>query len=83
MGRDAAHRNQRLLADHPSTAENNYFDRCDGEVEIVSVKSGLATNYVAICFTNPGGLALRHGNNNLVEANVFLGNGVATPVASG
>ncbi|MCB1701107.1 MAG: alginate lyase [Pseudomonadales bacterium] len=57
--------------------ENNYFDRCDGEVEIVSVKSG--RNHVRgnLFFESQGGLALRHGNDNLVEANVFLGNGVA------
>ena len=57
--------------------ENNYFDCCDGEVEIVSVKSGRNHLRGNLFYESQGGLALRHGNNNLVEANVFLGNGVA------
>lgn len=57
--------------------ENNYFDRCDGEVEIVSVKSGRNTVRGNLFFESQGGLALRHGNDNLVEENVFVGNGVA------
>lgn len=57
--------------------ENNYFDRCSGEVEIVSIKSG--RNHVRgnLFYESQGGLALRHGNDNLVEENVFLGNGAA------
>ena len=57
--------------------ENNYFDRCDGEVEIVSVKSGRNQLRGNFFHESQGGLALRHGNDNLVEDNVFKGNGVA------
>lgn len=55
--------------------ENNYFEHCDGEVEIISVKSCdniLRNNYF---FESAGALVLRHGNRNTVENNVFVGNG--------
>ncbi|PWG79112.1 chondroitinase-B domain-containing protein [Pararcticibacter amylolyticus] len=53
---------------------HNYFERCNGEVEIVSVKSG--ENHVSFntFFECEGGLVLRHGSNNIVEGNLFLGN---------
>lgn len=56
--------------------ENNYFDRCNGEVEIVSNKSGSNTFRGNVFFESRGTLTLRHGNDNLVENNVFLGNNV-------
>lgn len=55
--------------------ENNYFEHCDGEVEIISVKScdnTLRNNYF---LESAGALVLRHGNRNLVENNIFIGNG--------
>ncbi len=55
--------------------ENNYFDRCDGEVEIISSKSGGNILRGNIFFESSGTLTLRHGDNNLVERNIFLGNG--------
>jgi poly(beta-D-mannuronate) lyase len=56
--------------------ENNYFDRCDGEVEIISIKSGQNKIRNNVFFESRGTLTLRHGNGNLIEHNVFLGNGV-------
>lgn len=55
--------------------EDNVFDRCDGEAEVISIKSG--GNFVRRNVFNEcqGSLVLRHGNNNTVEENVFLGNG--------
>ena len=53
---------------------NNLFDRCDGEVEIISIKSCgnlIRNNVFKEC---QGGLNLRHGNNNTAEGNIFLGN---------
>lgn len=52
---------------------NNYFDACNGEVEIISDK----TNYNS--FTNnifdkcEGSLVIRHGNYATVDANIFIG----------
>lgn len=55
--------------------ENNYFDRCDGEVEIISSKSGGNVYRGNVFFESSGTLTLRHGDGNLVENNIFLGNG--------
>ncbi|MGB5487877.1 MAG: polysaccharide lyase 6 family protein [Lysobacterales bacterium] len=59
-----------------TVVENNYFDRCDGEVEIISNKSGGNVIRGNVFFESRGTLTLRHGNDNLVENNVFFGNGV-------
>ena len=56
--------------------ENNYFERCDGEVEIISNKSGGNTFRGNVFFESRGTLTLRHGHGNLIERNIFLGNGV-------
>lgn len=57
-----------------TSVKYNVFERCNGEVEVVSVKSG--DNYIAYntFIECEGGLVLRHGNNNTVEGNAFLGN---------
>ena len=65
-----------LTASH-TRIEENYFYRCSGEVEIISIKSGenaVRRNLFVEC---EGSVVLRHGNNNLVEGNYFLGNGKA------
>jgi len=59
-----------------TVVEDNYFDRCDGEVEIISNKSGNNIIRGNVFFESRGTLTLRHGNDNLVENNVFFGNGV-------
>jgi poly(beta-D-mannuronate) lyase len=58
-----------------TTVENNYFDRCDGEVEIISSKAGNNIFRGNVFFESSGTLTLRHGDGNLVESNVFFGNG--------
>ena len=63
------------LTDSYTTVENNYFDRCDGELEIISSKSGRNTIRNNTFFESRGTLTMRHGNNTLVEGNVFFGNG--------
>lgn len=55
--------------------DGNFFERCNGEVEIISIKSAdniLANNTFLEC---EGSLVLRHGNNTLVSGNWFIGNG--------
>ncbi len=59
-----------------TTVENNYFDRCNGEVEIVSNKSGNNVFRGNLFSESRGTLTLRHGNDNVVEENIFLGNHV-------
>ena len=58
-----------------TVVENNYFDRCDGELEIISNKSGKNKFLNNTFYESRGTLTMRHGNNNLVEGNVFFGNG--------
>lgn len=55
--------------------EHNLFENCDGDPEIVSVKS--CDNIVRhnTFLGSYGTLSLRHGNRNRVEGNYFLGNG--------
>lgn len=65
------------LTDSLTLIENNYFDRCDGEVEIISIKSGKNILRNNVFFESAGTLTLRHGNQNTVESNVFMGNGKA------
>lgn len=53
---------------------DNYFRNCDGETEIISIKSGaniIKNNVFKEC---QGCVTLRHGNNNTVYNNIFLGN---------
>ena len=62
------------LANSFTVVEANVFDRCNGEVEIVSSKSGGNVFRGNLFLESSGTLTLRHGNDNLVEGNVFLGN---------
>ncbi|MBU2978349.1 polysaccharide lyase 6 family protein [Alteromonas sp. C1M14] len=64
------------LTDSHTLVENNYFEHTDGEVEIISVKSGKNIIRGNVFYEARGTLTLRHGNGNIVEQNVFLGNGV-------
>lgn len=57
------------------TVENNYFDRCNGEVEVISNKSGGNIFRNNVFFESRGTMTMRHGNGNLIENNVFFGNG--------
>jgi len=55
--------------------ENNIFDRTDGEVEIISSKAGGNVFRGNVFLRSRGTLTLRHGDDNLVERNVFIGEG--------
>lgn len=58
-----------------TVVECNYFERCNGEIEIISSKSCENTyrwNTFSEC---EGTLTLRHGNRCVVEGNTFLGGG--------
>ncbi len=64
------------LTDSLTLVENNFFDRCNGELEVVSNKSGGNVFRGNLFFESRGTLTLRHGNNNVIEENIFLGNRV-------
>jgi poly(beta-D-mannuronate) lyase len=57
-----------------TVVENNWFEHCNGELEIASNKSGGNTYRGNVFFESRGTLTLRHGHGNVVENNVFLGN---------
>lgn len=53
---------------------DNVFEHCDGEAEVISIKSGenvVRNNVFKEC---QGSVVLRHGDNNTVENNIFFGN---------
>jgi len=53
----------------------NYFEQCNGEIEIISNKSCENIYRNNIFFECAGALTLRHGNRCEVYGNVFIGNG--------
>lgn len=63
------------LYDSYTTVEYNYFENCDGEIEIISNKSCENIYRYNTFFNNNGALTLRHGNRCTVEGNYFFGNG--------
>ena len=56
---------------------NNFFEHCNGEIEIISNKScgNLYSNN--LFWECHGMLTLRHGNGCIVEGNYFFGNGIS------
>src|SRR4051794_14467746 len=57
-----------------TTVENNLFEHTDGEIEAISNKSGSNTFRYNTFRDVAATLTLRHGNDNRVEGNFFLGN---------
>lgn len=55
--------------------EDNYFEHCSGEVEIISIKSCENIIRRNTFYECEGSLVLRHGDRNLACDNVFIGNG--------
>jgi len=60
--------------DSYTLVENNYFERCNGEIEIISNKSGHNTYRHNTFYECEGSLTLRHGKFAEVYGNFFLGN---------
>ena len=63
------------MFDSNTLIQNNVFDRTSGEVEIISIKSGANVVRGNLFLRSQGALTLRHGDGNLIERNVFLGQG--------
>lgn len=55
----------------------NFFERCDGEVEIISIKAEGNAITENVFVESRGSVVFRHGGGNIVSRNIFLGNGVA------
>jgi len=56
---------------------NNFFDKCNGEIEIISNKSCGNIYSNNVFYECKGMLTLRHGNDCTVAGNYFFGNGVS------
>ena len=56
---------------------NNYFEHCNGEIEIISNKSCENVYTNNLFYECVGMLTLRHGNRCTVEGNYFFGNGIS------
>ncbi|MDF9799287.1 poly(beta-D-mannuronate) lyase [Catalinimonas alkaloidigena] len=52
---------------------NNYFEACNGEVEIISDKTNYNSYKHNIFYKCEGSLVLRHGNYATVDGNIFIG----------
>lgn len=63
------------LENSNTLVQSNYFDRCNGEHEIISNKSCQNIFKYNTFFECTGTLTMRHGNETLVDGNVFIGNG--------
>ena len=62
------------LSNSGTRVEGNYFDRCDGEIEIISIKSCGNSVINNTFYESRGTLTFRHGHDNIAEGNFFLGN---------
>ena len=62
------------LSNANTTVEDNYFERCNGEHEIISSKACQNTFRNNTFYECQGTLTMRHGNETLVENNYFIGN---------
>lgn len=55
------------------TIANNFFDRCNGEVEIISDKTNFNKYLNNIFYKCEGSMVMRHGNYTTVDGNLFIG----------
>lgn len=62
-----------MTPSHTNVA-NNLFERCNGEVEIISSKSNNNVFENNVFFESEGSLVLRHGNYATINRNIFIGN---------
>ncbi|TKB98692.1 polysaccharide lyase 6 family protein [Pedobacter cryophilus] len=63
------------MYDSNTKVEYNIFDKCDGEAEIISIKSGYNQINNNLFYECDGTVTFRHGNNSEVANNYFIGNG--------
>ena len=62
------------MSNSNTIVEDNYFEHCSGELEIISSKSCQNTFRNNTFYECKGTLTMRHGNETLVENNYFFGN---------
>ncbi|MDR0419303.1 MAG: polysaccharide lyase 6 family protein [Prevotellaceae bacterium] len=55
----------------------NFFYECDGEVEVISIKSCDNLIQQNTFYESAGSIVCRHGHRNTIDGNVFIGNNKA------
>lgn len=65
-----------VLTHANAIVEYNLFYHCDGEIEIISVKSSGVTIRFNTFLENNGTITLRYGNSSEIHGNFFLGKGI-------
>ncbi len=57
-----------------TTVDRNFFYTCNGEIEIISIKS--CDNVISnnTFYESQGGVVCRHGHRNTIHSNLFIGN---------
>lgn len=63
------------MAPSHTLVEDNLFDRCNGEVEVISSKANFNEFRGNVFYLSEGSLVTRHGNYATVDGNVFIGDG--------
>lgn len=61
------------LEDANCLVTGNFFERCNGEDELISSKSSTNTYSYNTFYNSKGALTLRHGDNCTVTGNLFIG----------
>ncbi|NNF36510.1 MAG: alginate lyase [Saprospiraceae bacterium] len=61
------------MAPSNTLVQNNLFDRCNGEVEVISSKSNFNEFRNNVFFQSEGSLVTRHGNYCIIDGNYFIG----------
>jgi len=56
-----------------TTVANNLFERCNGEVEIISSKTNFNEFRNNVFYKSEGSLVTRHGNYCIIDGNYFIG----------
>ena len=58
-----------------TTIANNFFEECNGEVEIISSKTNFNEIKNNVFYKSEGSVVTRHGNYVMIDGNYFIGDG--------
>ncbi|MFC2109071.1 chondroitinase-B domain-containing protein, partial [Bacteroidota bacterium] len=58
-----------------TTIANNFFEECNGEVEIISSKTNFNEIKNNVFYKSEGSVVTRHGNYVIIDGNYFIGDG--------
>lgn len=61
------------MAPSHTLVANNFFDHCNGEVEVISSKTNFNEFRNNVFYKSEGSLVTRHGNYCIVDGNYFIG----------